>query len=184
MIPELGRSPEEDHGNPLQYSCLENSRDGGAWWAAVPGVAQSRTQLKRLSSSSSGYYPGLCIPTSGFSNGLCRAPQIYRAFCPHFSIYQQPRGGGNGLSAAVETSAAAHQSSRARRPQLLSGASTGGRPAHTEGSARQRPGSATPGRTQVWRSSPAFHPFGPCFLASKGRAVRGIDEKARIQAGA
>ena len=43
----------EGNGNPLQYSCLENPRDGGAWWAAVYGVAQSRTQLKRLSSSSS-----------------------------------------------------------------------------------------------------------------------------------
>ena len=40
-------------GNPLQYSCLENPRDGGAWWAAVYGLAQSRTRLKRLSSSSS-----------------------------------------------------------------------------------------------------------------------------------
>ena len=36
----------------LQCSCLENPRDGGAWWAAIYGVAQSRTQLKRLSSSS------------------------------------------------------------------------------------------------------------------------------------
>ena len=43
----------EGNGNPLQYSCLENPRDGGAWWAAVCGVAQSRTRLKRLSSSSS-----------------------------------------------------------------------------------------------------------------------------------
>ena len=43
----------EGNGNLLQYSCLENCRDGGAWWAAVYGVAQSRTQLKRLSSSSS-----------------------------------------------------------------------------------------------------------------------------------
>ena len=43
------------NGNPLQCSCLENPRDGGAWWAAVYGVAQSRTQLKRLSSSSSQY---------------------------------------------------------------------------------------------------------------------------------
>ena len=43
----------EGNGNPLQCSCLENPRDGGAWWAAVHGVAQSRTQLKRLSSSSS-----------------------------------------------------------------------------------------------------------------------------------
>ena len=41
------------NGNPLQSSCLENPRDGGAWWAAVYGVAQSRTLLKRLSSSSS-----------------------------------------------------------------------------------------------------------------------------------
>ena len=39
--------------NPLQCSCLENPRDGGAWWAAISGVAQSRTRLKRFSSSSS-----------------------------------------------------------------------------------------------------------------------------------
>ena len=43
----------EGSGTPLQYSCLENPMDGGAWWAAVCGVAQSRTRLKRLSSSSS-----------------------------------------------------------------------------------------------------------------------------------
>ena len=42
----------EGNGNPLQCSCLENPRDGGAWWAAVYGVAQSRTWLKQLSSSS------------------------------------------------------------------------------------------------------------------------------------
>ena len=45
----------EGNGNPLECSCLENPRDGGAWWAAVYGVAQSRTRLKRLSSSSSMY---------------------------------------------------------------------------------------------------------------------------------
>ena len=43
----------EGNGNPLQCSCQENPRDGGAWWAAVSGVSQSRTRLKRLSSSSS-----------------------------------------------------------------------------------------------------------------------------------
>ena len=43
----------EGNGNPLQCSCLENPRDGGAWWAAVYGVAQSWTRLKRLSSSGS-----------------------------------------------------------------------------------------------------------------------------------
>ena len=42
----------EGNGNPLQCSCLENPRDRGTWWAAVYGVAQSRTRLKRLSSSS------------------------------------------------------------------------------------------------------------------------------------
>ena len=46
----------EGHGNPLQCSCLENPRDGGAWWAAVYGAAQSQTRLKRLSSSSSSRY--------------------------------------------------------------------------------------------------------------------------------
>ena len=46
----------EGNGNPLQCSCLENPRDGGAWWAAVYGVAQSRTQLKWLSSSSSNLF--------------------------------------------------------------------------------------------------------------------------------
>ena len=43
----------EGNGNPLQCSCLENPRDGGAWWAAVYGVAQSWPRLKRLNSSSS-----------------------------------------------------------------------------------------------------------------------------------
>ena len=44
-IPGLGRSPGEGNGNPLQYSCLENPMDGGAWWAIVHGVAKSRTRL-------------------------------------------------------------------------------------------------------------------------------------------
>ena len=46
----------EGNGNPLQCSCLENPRDGGAWWAAVYGVSQRWTRLKRLSSSSSSIY--------------------------------------------------------------------------------------------------------------------------------
>ena len=48
-IPGLGRSPGGGNGNPLQYSCLENSMDRGAWWAAVCRVAKSWTQLKWLS---------------------------------------------------------------------------------------------------------------------------------------
>ena len=51
----------EGNGNPLQCSCLESPRDGGAWWAAVYGVAQSQTGLKRLSSSSSSF----CVDIDG-----------------------------------------------------------------------------------------------------------------------
>ena len=50
----------EGNGNPLQHSCLENSRDRGAWWAAVYGVTWSRTRLKRLSSSSSSSSVYMC----------------------------------------------------------------------------------------------------------------------------
>ena len=60
----------EGNGNPLQCSCLENPWDGGAWWAAISGVAQSRTRLKQLSSSSTpvfwpGEFHGLYSPRSG-----------------------------------------------------------------------------------------------------------------------
>ena len=43
LIPGMGRLPGEGNGNPLQYSCLENSMDGGAWWSTVRGVAKSQT---------------------------------------------------------------------------------------------------------------------------------------------
>ena len=55
---EIYYASGESNGNPLQCSCLENPRDDRAWWAAICGVAQSRTRLKRLSSSSSSM---LCI---------------------------------------------------------------------------------------------------------------------------
>ena len=45
LIPGSGRSPGEENGNPLQYSCLENPMDGGAWRATVHGVARSQTRL-------------------------------------------------------------------------------------------------------------------------------------------
>ena len=45
LIPGLGRSPGKGNGNPLQYSCLENSMDRGAWWATVHGDAKSQTRL-------------------------------------------------------------------------------------------------------------------------------------------
>ena len=59
-IPGSGRSRGEGNGCPVQYSCLENSMDGGAWQATVHGVAKSQTQLKWLSFS-------VCRSISGFS---------------------------------------------------------------------------------------------------------------------
>ena len=71
----LGRSPGEGNGTPLQYSCLENPRDGRAWWAAVYGVEQSRTRLKRLSSSSSNRK--ISVQERIFVSGRLAAPQGY-----------------------------------------------------------------------------------------------------------
>ena len=48
LIPESGRFPGGGHGNSLQYSCLESPKNRGAWWAAVPGIANSRTRLSDL----------------------------------------------------------------------------------------------------------------------------------------
>ena len=53
-IPGSGRSPGGGHGNPLQYSCMENPMDRGAWWATVHRVSRSRTRLKRLSTHAIG----------------------------------------------------------------------------------------------------------------------------------
>ena len=71
----------EGNGNPLQCSCLENPRDGRAWWAAISGVAQSRTWLKRLSSSSSSSSPRY-QPTTSKANGPehSRTWSIYACF--------------------------------------------------------------------------------------------------------
>ena len=65
----------EGNGNPLQCSCLENPRDGGTWWASIEGVAQSWTQLKRLSSSSSSrsmliMVIPLPLPVTGLEKGM------------------------------------------------------------------------------------------------------------------
>ena len=49
-IPGLGRSPGEGNGNPLQYSCLENPMDRGAWWAIVHRVTKSQTRLSEFTS--------------------------------------------------------------------------------------------------------------------------------------
>ena len=58
LIPGSGRSPAGGHGNPLQYSCLENSMDRGDRWVRVHGVGKSRTQMKRLNTTQHMY---ICI---------------------------------------------------------------------------------------------------------------------------
>ena len=60
----------EGNGNPLQCSCLENPRDGEAWWAAVSGVTQSRTRLKQLSSSSYKKYSRMQTSTATMENSV------------------------------------------------------------------------------------------------------------------
>ena len=56
LIPGSGRSPGEGHGNPLQYSCLGNPMDRGAWGATVHEVTKSQIRLKRLSIHSAQFY--------------------------------------------------------------------------------------------------------------------------------
>ncbi|XDA91047.1 hypothetical protein R6Z07M_019689 [Ovis aries] len=78
----IQRRDGEGNGNPLQCSRLENPRDSGAWWAAVCGVAQSRTRLKRLSSSSRGKDDkGLVFPLPAFQD----PPWFYLLFHTWFT---------------------------------------------------------------------------------------------------
>ena len=75
MIPELGRSPGEGNGNPLQYSCLENSMDGGAWWAPARGVAESDT-AERL-------HVRLLAPSAGrFDTAIHKGNSVWRTLLP------------------------------------------------------------------------------------------------------
>ena len=76
----------EGNGNPLQCSCLENPRDGGAWWAAVYGVAQSRTRLKRLGSSSRPFQARLTTKTIFISFLLLRVKQTEGSKNPSHSL--------------------------------------------------------------------------------------------------
>ena len=81
----------EGNGNPLQSSCLENPRDGGAWWAAVYGVTQSRTQLKRLSS--------IHLPVERWAGPLGSAQGHSRKTCPTnqaHTLYLTHRGSTQG----------------------------------------------------------------------------------------
>ena len=79
----------EGNGNPLQCSCLENPRDGRAWWAAISGVSQSQTQLKPLSSSSkqlrrddvaSGEEAGLELERPGVESLICHSLALFLSY--------------------------------------------------------------------------------------------------------
>ena len=86
----------EGNGTPLQCSCLENPRDGGAWWAAVSGVAQSRTRLKRLSSSSSRHFvPCTCCTVEELS---CLCLSVLRV-----AVSSSSRAKGRGILVTVES---------------------------------------------------------------------------------
>ena len=67
-IPGLGRSPGEGNGDPLQYYCLENPMDRGAWWASVHEVAKSRTQLSDFTLTF--HFPALEKAMAAHSSGL------------------------------------------------------------------------------------------------------------------
>ena len=82
----------EGNGTPLQYSCLENPRDREAWWAAVYGVAQSQTRLKRLRSSSSLPCPPLSPPIAPGHTGSSRPPTLATSLSPLPHSHRQPRG--------------------------------------------------------------------------------------------
>ena len=79
----------EGNGNPLQCSCLENPRDGEAWWAAIFGVAQSRTQLKQISSSSSSSHLSLRLkPDSSIPSQLKIKRQMSFGSCEALLVLQ------------------------------------------------------------------------------------------------
>ena len=91
----------EGNGNPLQCSCLENPRDGRAWWAAISGVAQSRTQLKWLShsrmfSSISGFYPLDIKSTSQLRSESVHPSVVHNSSGPH-GLYSPPGSSVHGI---------------------------------------------------------------------------------------
>ena len=94
LIPELGRSPGEGHGNPLQYSCLDNPMAREAWWATVRGVAEPDTAWARTHVLFDG-----CRPDH--SNTPCVSPllfQVHRRLLLHPFLCGRPAGRGPPLS--------------------------------------------------------------------------------------
>ena len=91
-IPGLGRSPGRGHGNPLQYSCLENAMDRGAWWPTVHRVTKSWTRLKWLSMhtspafSNGGQVSKNWIIVGHINNFISNEENEKRDFCKIFSL--------------------------------------------------------------------------------------------------
>ena len=108
----------EGNGNPLQCSCLENPRDGGAWWAAVYGVAQGRTRLKRLSSSSMVLHPQRGVWFPSLPPLLSPPPLIPPHPPPHPPAGPLPLFGLHVLS-VPPISSAAHSQDIPRPPLAL-----------------------------------------------------------------
>ena len=80
QVPSLGRSPGKGHDNPLQYSCLENLMDRGAWWATVHRVAKGRTRLKRHS-----MHAYICVRVRCVNIYVCI--YIYMCVCVYMCVY-------------------------------------------------------------------------------------------------
>ena len=80
-----GRSPGGGHGNRLQYSCLENPMDRGAWWATVHGVTKSQTRLKRLSTQHV-----LCVLLNALYINLIPTTALWKRYYYHYYYYYSP----------------------------------------------------------------------------------------------
>ena len=107
LIPESGRSPGEGHGNPLQYSCLENPMDRGAWWATVHSVAKSWTWLTRLSTHPDHYKE---LGFYSFQNtNICRVLRrykpsvVYQSVSRHKLIYAELGGIREEVAQVIST---------------------------------------------------------------------------------
>ena len=113
-IPEWGKSPGEGNGSPLQYSCLENPMEEGAWWATVHGVAKSRTRLSNFSYAVSWGFPGGSDSKESACNvedlssipGLRRSPGVGNGNPLQYSCLENPmdRGAWQATVQRVEKS--------------------------------------------------------------------------------